>query len=151
MSDLVLNRIRILKTGLARVDEYVDMSDPENIEYFENLAVPGTELILRRVTGNNEDLFRIQVLGPDHRFLGRVTLGKNETPARLMDAGVKLIAIVNESLPIHDSDFSDGLSDVVDPKDPGWNENSRIAEYYRECNLPYSIYMIDEAYDGTDN
>ena len=35
MPDLALNRIRILKTGLAWVDRYLDMSIPENVLYFD--------------------------------------------------------------------------------------------------------------------
>lgn len=143
MADLILNRIRILKTGLAQVERYVNMAIPENIEYFEKLATPGTELILKRVKGYPGDPFRIEVFSPDNRFIGRVTVGKNETAARLMDAGLKLVAIVNESLPIHDSDSSQGMADVIDPQDPGWNERSRTVNYYADCNLPYCIYLVD--------
>lgn len=144
MADFALNRIRILKTGLAQVERYLDMETPEDIDYFEELATPGTELILKRVKDYPEDPFRIEVFSPDNRFLGRVTVGKNETAARLMDAGLRLVAIVNESLPIHDSDSSQGMSDVIDTKDPGWNERSRTANCYEDCNLPYCIYLIDD-------
>ena len=142
MPDFSLNRIRILKTGLAGVDRYLDMSVPENVLYFERLAEPGTHLKLRRIKDYADDPFRIEVYAPDDRFLGRVTVGKNETAARLMDAGCSLLAIVNESLPVHDSDLPQ-TSDAEDPKDPGWNEASRIDARYAECNLPYSIYLID--------
>ena len=49
MGDFSLNRIRILKTGLAQVNRYIDMSKPENVKYFEELASPGTQLKLKRV------------------------------------------------------------------------------------------------------
>lgn len=100
MGDFSLNRIRILKTGLAQVNRYIDMSKPENVKYFEELASPGTQLKLKRVKDFPGDPFRIEVFAPDDRFFGRVTVGKNETAARLMDAGLHIIAIVNESLPI---------------------------------------------------
>ena len=144
MGDFSLNRIRILKTGLAQVNRYIDMSKSENVKYFEELASPGTQLKLKRVKDFPGDPFRIEVFAPDDRFLGRVTVGKNETAARLMDAGLHIIAIVNESLPIHDSDSSQGMPDVADPNDPGWNERSRMMAGYDNCNLPYCIYLVDD-------
>ena len=75
MGDFSLNRIRILKTGLAQVNRYIDMSKPENVKYFEELASPGTQLKLKRVKDFSGDPFRIEVFAPDDRFLGRVTVG----------------------------------------------------------------------------
>lgn len=98
MPDFALNRIRILKTGLAGVDRYLDMSIPENVLYFEKLANPGTHLKLRRVKDYAGDPFRIEGYAPDDRFLGRVTVGKNETAARLMDAGKTITVFVDEIL-----------------------------------------------------
>lgn len=143
MADLILNRIRILKTGLTQIERYLDMSSPENIAYFEELSTPGTELRLKRVRNRPDDSFRIEVFSPDNRFLGRVTLGKNETAARLMDAGLRLTAIVNESMPIHGSDSPLAEADVIAPGDSGWSEPSRIQNNYETCNLPYCIYLID--------
>ena len=107
------------------------MSDLANVAYFEHLAEPGTHLTLRRVKNHPEDPFRIEVFGPEGRFLGRVTAAKNETAARLMDAGLPLAAIVNESLPVHDSDLYQG-----------WNQITRLSGRYTNCNLPYSIYLL---------
>ena len=140
MSTISLNRIRILKTGLANVQYHIDMMQPENRSYFERLAEPGTQLKLKRVRDDENDPFRIDVYSPDNRYLGRVTLGKNETAARLMDAGLKVIAIVNDSLPVHDSDVSFSQGAEPDSDDAGWNEESRIETLYRDCNLPYCIY-----------
>lgn len=144
MSDFSLNRIRILKTGLANIQNHIDMSKSENRIFFEKIAEPGTQLKLKRVYDNEKDPFRIEVFSLDDRYLGRVTVGKNETAARLMDGGIKIVAIVNESLPIHDSDSSQGLADIANPDDPGWNENSRAVINYNDCNLPYCIYLVDE-------
>ncbi len=144
MSELSLKRIRILKTGLANVQDHIDMSLPENRVFFERLAEPGTQLVLKRVHDHENDPFRVEVYSPDDRYLGRVTVGKNETVARMMDAGLKVVAIVNKSLPIHDSDEATGQADIVDPYDSGWNEASREAAHYDDCNLPYCIYYDEE-------
>ena len=143
MSDFSLNRIRILKTGLARVERYIDMTVPENILFFEKLAQPGTQLKLKRVKDRPEDPFRIEVFSEDDRFLGRVTVGKNETAARLMDAGFSVVAIVNESMPVHDSDLPKKMLDSVGTESIGWDEKSRTAVRYEDCNLPYSLYLED--------
>lgn len=144
MSELSLNRIRILKTGLANVQNHIDMTRPENRAFFEQIAEPGTQLKLKRVRDNEDDPFRVEVYSPDNRYLGRVTLGKNETVARMMDAGLKLTAIVNKSLPIHDSDMGPEQSEAAGPGNPGWNEASRVAMRYDDCNLPYCIYYDEE-------
>jgi len=144
MADYSLNRIRILKTGLFGVDRYIDMSVPENILYFEKLAEPGTRLKLRRIKDYPTDPFRIEVYAPDDRFLGRVTIGKNETAARLMDAGLILEAIVNKSLPVHGSDSPLEAANIPGTVDSGWDEASRIAKGYDNCNLPFCIYLIDD-------
>ena len=65
VAELVLDRIRILKTGLFGVERYLDMSEQENVAYFERLAEPGTHLTLRRVKDYPEDPFRIDVFGPE--------------------------------------------------------------------------------------
>lgn len=47
--DFSLNRIRILKTGLAGADRYLDMSVPKNVLYFEKLVKTGTHLKLWQI------------------------------------------------------------------------------------------------------
>ena len=141
MEALLLNRIKILKTGLAYVERYLDMNDPENRRYFEELAQPGTELTLRRVKDHAGDPFRIEVFAPDGRFLGRVTEGKNETAARLMDAGLKVVAIVNRSTPVHDSDVP---SESRDEPKSGWNAATRMQNGYTDCSLPYALYLAED-------
>ena len=142
MNELSLKRIRILKTGIANVQNHIDMSLPENRAFFERLAEPGTQLKLKRVRDNEYDPFCIEVYSPDDRYLGRVTTGKNETTARMMDAGLKVVAIVNKSLPVHDSDAD--VEQSAYSGDPGWNETSREAIRYADCNLPYCIYYDEE-------
>ena len=144
MNVLSLKRIRILKTGLANVQDHIDMTRAENRAFFERIAEPGTELKLKRVRDDEDDPFRIEVYSPDDRYLGRVTPGKNETAARMIDAGLRIVAIVNKSIPTHDSDISTSLAETADPNDSGWNEASRAASRYDDCNLPYCIYYDEE-------
>ena len=103
--DLLTNRIRILKTGLYKVNRFISINTPEEIDDFEKLARPGTQLMLRRVRDSQFDPFQIQILAPDGRRLGNVTPDKAETAARLMDAGIEVIAVVSDSLPIHNDDY----------------------------------------------
>lgn len=137
----LLHRIRILKTGLFSVDRYLDMSDPANRARFEELATPGTELKLVRNHTDETNPYRIDVYSPDDQYLGRVTVDKSQTAARLMDAGAEVIAVVNESNPIHDSDFNYGTKDV--PENVGWSEASREKTDHQLCNLPFGIYLVD--------
>lgn len=90
--DALLHRTRILKTGFYDVGRYLSIETPEEIQYFERLAKPGTELILERDYGDVEAKpWLIRVLFPfDHRLLGYVTYYKSETAARLMDEGMKV-------------------------------------------------------------
>ena len=143
MGDFFLNRIRILKTGLADVQRYIDMSGSGNRAFFEKLAEPGTQLKLKRVYDDKRDPFRIEVYSPDDRYLGRVTVGKGETAARLMDAGLKVIAVVNRSQPLHDSDLNEDFT-AEDPRAFGWSEASREETDYDSCNLPYCLYLVDD-------
>ncbi len=141
LSNQLLHRIRILKTGLYAVDRYLDMNDPANRARFEELATPGTELKLVRNHTDETNPYRIDVYSPDDQYLGRVTVDKSQTAARLMDAGAEVIAVVNESKPIHDSDFNYGSKDT--PANVGWSETSRETTGHRICNLPFGIYLVD--------
>lgn len=134
----ITSRIRILKTGLFNVGRYLSIKTPEQIRYFEQLATPGNELQLVRDRTNPEEPFRINVLSPDGKLLGRVTPSKCETAARLMDAGIQVIAIVNDSLPVHDSDFQ--KVDLEDHEDNGWSGGERFGNEHSLCNLPFGIY-----------
>lgn len=131
-----LKRIKILKTGLWGVHRYIDFAKPKEVKYFEKIASPGTELILKRAATDDEP-WRIEVFGPDERFLGRVTVQKSETAARLMDAGMKIIAIVNDSM----IEGTDMISTQVEPGDEGWSLKGRMQTKYDEVNLPFSIYL----------
>ena len=133
--------IKLLKTGLFGVDRFLDMSRPENLLFFEKLAEPGTELVLKREPASGKP-FNINVYSRDGHRLGSVTYSKCQTVAHLMDAGIPVVAIVGESLPFHDSDYNFGITET--PDDPGWSPRSRSQTGYELCNLPYGIYLIDE-------
>lgn len=137
---LFMNRIRILKTGLFDVGRYISIETPEEIQYFERLATPGTELTLVRDRSRRDEPFRINVLSPDGKMLGRVTPSKSETAARLMDAGIEVIAIVNDSLPIHNDDYQH--ADLEDHGDFGWSGSERFGNDHSLCNLPFGIYTV---------
>ena len=134
-------RIRLLKTGLYGVDKHIDMSIPGNLAFFESLAAPGTELKLVRNHHVPDNPFQIDVYSMDDRLLGHVTARKCQTVARLMDAGFEVVAIVNESIPLHDSDYNFGIEDK--PGEIGWSESSRSETGHVLCNLPYGIYLVD--------
>lgn len=143
MTNFSLNRIRILKTGLANIQKQLNMQEPGNRLLFERIAQPGTRLKLKRVYDDKIDPFRINVYSINDIYLGKVTYGKNETAARLMDAGLDLVAIVNESLPIHNSDHNWDIKESGS-NISGWSEESRKGNDYSNCNLPYCIYLIDD-------
>lgn len=53
---------------------------------------PGQILALRREPENRFDALAIEVFGPEGHKLGYMPRGRNEMPARLMDAGKRLSA-----------------------------------------------------------
>ena len=59
---------------------------------------PGQRLALRRQPENRYDALAIEVLGPEGHKLGYVPRRRNEMPARLMDAGIRLTASVRVEL-----------------------------------------------------
>ena len=136
----ISDRIRILKTGLFNVGRYISIETPDEIRYFEELATPGTELRLVRDHSVPEEPFRINVLAPDGKYLGRVTVSKCETAARLMDAGIEVIAIVNDSLPVHNDDYQH--YDLNDHSKIGWSDSQRFGNDHTLCNLPFGIYAV---------
>ena len=76
-----------MRTGLAGAKFYV--KSEEEREKINNLS-PGTELLLYREPDNEHDELAIAVYLTEDDQIGYVTRFKNETIARLMDAGKKL-------------------------------------------------------------
>ena|SRR5436305_371218 len=67
-----------------------------DINAVELTLCTGDELTLRREPGNEHDKLAIQILTASGVHLGYVPRAKNETPARLMDAGKFLFAKLRE-------------------------------------------------------
>lgn len=119
--------ILVLKTAVAGLDFHVDRESEEGQDLIESLS-PGTELHLFRDTDNIHDEWAVSVYTSDDKELGYITRFKNETIARLMDAGKVFHAFVDEAPP--------------EPKDETEARRTRApTENYR---LPFSIYMDDE-------
>ena len=86
-------QIKVLETAIAGMHFHVE--DEQEEENIENL-VPGTELELYREPDNAYDEWAVAVYYGEEDLLGYITRYKNETIARLMDAGKKFIAVVDE-------------------------------------------------------
>ena len=86
-------QIKVLETAIAGMGFHVkDEQEKENLEKLE----PGTELKLYREPENEFDEWAIAVYYNEEDILGYITRYKNEPIARLMDAGKKFIAIVED-------------------------------------------------------
>ncbi|MBQ7542531.1 MAG: HIRAN domain-containing protein [Clostridia bacterium] len=118
--------ILVLKTGIAGMQFYVDEGSEEERQILEKLT-PGTELRLFRDPDNEHDRWAISVYTTEDRELGYVTRFKNETIARLMDAGKVFHAFVDEV--------------PEPPKDE--TERRRTRAHTEDYKLPFSIYMDD--------
>jgi len=124
-------RILVLRTGVSGMKFHVD--NDEERAALEALK-EGDELILVREPDNQHDQWAIAVYLNETDKLGYVTRYKNETIARLMDAGKKFVA-------------------VMDDRKVQWDENVTMTmdEKHRtkqapteNMSLPYSIYMVEQ-------
>lgn len=125
-------RILVLKTALAGAWHH--MENDEKAKALVELK-PGTELTLYREPDNKYDEWAIAVYLGENDRIGFVTRFKNETVARLMDAGRKFIAIADAP---EDEEIM-AKKDVFElnfGKDrPAPTENTKY---------PFSIYMVEE-------
>lgn len=123
-------QILVLRTGLAGAKFHVD-SEEERDRI--NAIVPGTELLLYREPENEHDRWAIAVYLTEEDQIGYVSRFKNETIARLMDAGKKFVAITD--------DIEERLAEY--PEEERERRRSRWAPT-ESVNLPFSIYMVEE-------
>lgn len=114
-------QIKVLETAVAGMNFHVESEqEEENLKKLE----PGTELKLYREPENEFDEWAVAVYYDEEDMLGYITRYKNETIARLMDAGKKFIAIVDE--------------ERAETKD----SRKRMAP--TERGVPVSVYLVEE-------
>ena len=114
-------KILVLKTAVAGL-----RMQAENIsDDMEELTKPGTELRLFREPTNKYDEWAIEIRTTGDKKIGYVARFKNEAIARLMDAGKKFIAEVDEPIAYDDVE-------TMQKKAPTEN-----------YDLPFSVYLVE--------
>lgn len=124
-------RILVLKTGIAGMQFHIE--NEEEQAALDSIT-PGTELMLFREPENKYDEWAIAVHLTETDKLGFITKFKNETIARLMDAGKKFIGVVD------DPETDEAAREIVE-KEQHRNRNAPT----ENMSLPFSIYLIEEA------
>ncbi len=122
-------RILVLKTGIAGLQFHIE--NEEEKAALDNM-VPGTELMLYRDPENEYDEWAIAVHLTEEDQLGFITRFKNETIARLMDAGKRFIGVVD------DPETDEDAKKIVDKE----SRRSRRAPT-ENMAIPISIYMVE--------
>jgi len=123
-------RILVLKTGIAGLQFYIENEEEQAAL---NAITPGTELLLFREPENEYDEWAIAVYLTKDDKLGFVSRFKNETIARLMDAGKKFIGVVDDP----------EIDSVAKEMDENEQRRNRWAPT-ENMALPFSIYLIEE-------
>jgi len=124
-------RILVLKTGIAGLQFNIENEDEQAAL---NAITPGTELMLFREPENEYDAWAIAVHLTEDDKLGFITRFKNETIARLMDAGKKFIGVVDD--PATDAE----AKEIVDKE---LRRNRRAPT--ENMAIPFSIYLVEQA------
>lgn len=123
-------RILVLKTGIAGLQFYVENEDEQAAL---NAITPGTELLLYREPDNEHDQWAIAVHLTEEDKLGFVTRFKNETIARMMDAGKKFIGVVDD--PATDQEAQKIVENEAKRSRSAPTENMAV---------PFSIYLVEQ-------
>lgn len=123
------HRILVLKTGIAGLQFHIE--NEEEMKALHMIA-PGTELLLFREPDNEHDEWAVAVHLTVDDKLGFISRFKNETIARLMDAGKKFIGVVDE------------LEDDSEAEETEQLRRNRRAPT-ENMALPFSVYLIEEA------
>lgn len=124
-------RTLVLKTGIAGLQFHIESEDEQEAL---NAITPGTELMLFREPENEYDEWAIAVYLTSEDKLGFISRFKNETIARLMDAGKKFIGVVDEP----DADVTNQGSGEKELRRRRHAPTENMA-------LPFSVYLIEEA------
>lgn len=123
-------RVLVLKTGVAGIQFHI--ANKEEKKALDNIT-PGTELMLFREPDNKYDEWAIAVYLTKDDKIGFVSRFKNETIARLMDAGKKFIGIVDD--PETDEEAKKIAEKELNRSRHAPTENMAI---------PFSIYLLEE-------
>lgn len=118
-------RILVLKTGIAGAQFNIESEEEQKA--LDSL-VPGTELLLYREPENEYDEWAIAVYLTEDDKIGFISRFKNETIARLMDAGKKFVAITDDPSEVEDID-EHGRRKVAPTENMG---------------IPVSIYLVEQ-------
>lgn len=118
-------RILALKTGLAGMQFHIK-NEAERAAL--EAITPGTELLLYREPDNKYDEWAIAVYLTEDDKIGFMSRFKNETIARLMDAGKKFVAVVDDP------------AELVETED---DRRTRRAPT-ENMGLPFSVYLVEE-------
>ena len=86
-------QILVLKTGLAGMQFHIESEEEKQAL---DAITPGKELMLFREPENEYDEWAVAVYLTENDKLGYISRYKNETIARLMDAGKRFTAVVEE-------------------------------------------------------
>lgn len=122
-------QILVLKTGIAGVQHHIESEEERNAL---NALTPGTELLLYREPENEYDEWAVAVYLTETDKLGFITRFKNETIARLMDAGKKFTAVVDEFEQLYEAEAE---------KD-GTRRHRRAPT--ENMSIPFSVYLTEE-------
>ena len=118
-------QILVLKTGIAGAQFNIESEEEQAA--LDSL-VPGTELLLYREPENEYDEWAIAVYLTEEDKIGFISRFKNETIARLMDAGKKFVAITDDPSKVEDID-EHGRRKVAPTENMG---------------IPVSIYLVEQ-------
>lgn len=118
-------QILVLKTGIAGAQFHIESEEEQKA--LDSLA-PGTELLLYREPENEYDEWAIAVYLTEDDKIGFISRFKNETIARLMDAGKKFVAITDDPSEVEDID-EHGRRKVAPTENMG---------------IPVSIYLVEQ-------
>ena len=120
-------RILALKTGIAGVQFYIE-SEEEQAAL--DALTPGTELLLYREADNQHDEWAVAVYRNKEDKIGFLSRFKNETIARLMDAGKRFVCVVDEP------------EEMAEEAQDGQSRNRHAPT--ENMSLPLSVYLIEE-------
>ena len=118
-------QILVLKTGIAGAQFHIEREEEQAAL---DLLVPGTELLLYREPENKYDEWAIGVYLTENDKLGFISRFKNETIARLMDAGKKFVAITDDPSEVEDID----------------EHGRRKGAPTENMGIPVSIYLVEQ-------